>query len=237
MLINLIKKVRGCLTFWVAISTVTHLKSIRFFEYKFAKKYFPAKLRNVVEIGGGAGWQAEYLKKSGFNIRSFDLKTSNYNSIQNNLVEQYDGLHLPIEDDSVDMVFSSNVLEHCADLKGVLNEHSRILNEKGLSIHLMPTPTWRLWTSITDLVIKFYFSKPHGEFSPNVFIEMYDFSERAWRARFNQNQYTVINVIAGRLFYTGNSLFDSRLNLKLRRVLSYFLGSSVKLYIVKPINN
>jgi hypothetical protein len=63
----------------------------------------------------------------------------------------YDGKSLPFKDAIFDVVFSSNVLDDVAqtELAELLDETHRVLNaENGLAMHVLPSSTWRLWTSL-----------------------------------------------------------------------------------------
>ncbi len=98
----------------------------------------------VLEIGGGTGWQARDLAEAGYKVRSVDVETKPGVFP----VELYDGHRLPCEDASCDVVFSSNVLEHVAHIEAFQAEMARVLKPGGIAVHLMPTPTWRLATSL-----------------------------------------------------------------------------------------
>ncbi|HWS73293.1 MAG TPA: class I SAM-dependent methyltransferase, partial [Thermoanaerobaculia bacterium] len=63
-------------------------------------------------------------------------------------VQHYDGIHIPFPDASFDFLFSSNVLEHVRALPELLAETKRVLRPEGVAIHIVPSATWRLWTSI-----------------------------------------------------------------------------------------
>jgi SAM-dependent methyltransferase len=63
-------------------------------------------------------------------------------------VEEYDGLQIGAPDASFDIVFSSNVLEHIRTLDLTLSEVRRVLRPGGIAIHILPTASWRLWTSL-----------------------------------------------------------------------------------------
>ena len=62
----------------------------------------------------------------------------------------YDGQSIPLESDSVDIVFSSNVLEHIRDVEPFQSEVHRVLKPGGNAVHVLPTSSWRFWTSITS---------------------------------------------------------------------------------------
>jgi 2-polyprenyl-3-methyl-5-hydroxy-6-metoxy-1,4-benzoquinol methylase len=96
----------------------------------------------LLEIGGGAGWQAHDLAALGYKVRSVDIEDRSVAFP----VELYDGHRLPFGDGSFDIVFSSNVLEHIPHVDTFHAELRRVLKPGGVGIHLMPTPTWRVAT-------------------------------------------------------------------------------------------
>ena len=235
-IIKFIKKLRVLVTFWVAKYDPEHLEAIRFFEASLALRFFSLeKEKRMVEIGGGAGWQKLFFEKHSYKIRSFDVSSTNYADYQQTLVEMYDGNVLPLNDKSVNIIFSSNTLEHVVSLKTVLQDHQRILKDDGMCLHILPSSQWRLWTIITDLIKKFHSTKPHSELSNTVIDEIRAFSQRKWIERFSDAGFKVHSVFPGRLFYTGNSIFGKRLNVRLRNKLSYILGSSCNYYILKKL--
>jgi len=101
---------------------------------------------SIIEIGGGAGWQARILAEAGFSVRSFDVPGSEF---KNNLVfpvEEYDGKHIPAPGASFDVAFSSNTLEHIAELEAFQDELRRVMKPDGIAIHIVPSATWRIYT-------------------------------------------------------------------------------------------
>ena len=67
-------------------------------------------------------------------------------------VPDYDGQRIPFSDESFDLVFSSNVLEHVNDVGSLLTESRRVLCREGMAIHILPSPYWRIWTSLAHYV-------------------------------------------------------------------------------------
>lgn len=105
----------------------------------------------VLDIGAGTGRQAALLKRRGYAVVAVDLASSAYAAERVFPVVEYDGVNLPLDDASVNVVFSSNVLEHVEHLDTLLAETRRILMKDGLAIHILPTPSWRAWTTLAHL--------------------------------------------------------------------------------------
>ena len=102
----------------------------------------------MIEIGGGAGWQAQAFAATGYSVRSFDLPNSQFSDKRVFPIEDYDGRHIPVADASFDLAFSSNVLEHIADAERFQVELRRVLKPGGIALHILPSATWRLYTSL-----------------------------------------------------------------------------------------
>lgn len=132
----------------VPLAHLAHRRKIRELELRKVLEFIPPK-QSIVELGAGAGWQSKILHDLGHTVIAFEIENSNYETIQEWPVQQYDGVHIPLEDNSVDVVFSSNVLEHVLQLSELEQEIERILKPGGQSIHIMPSTTWRLWTIVT----------------------------------------------------------------------------------------
>lgn len=117
-------------------------------EFNRVKNFFCGGLR-VLEIGGGNGYQASLISAMGASVVSIDVVEP---SVCDNVyfpVRVYDGQNLPFPDNYFDVVFSSNVLEHIGDLRTTLREIHRVLKPDGRAIHILPTPAWRVWTSLS----------------------------------------------------------------------------------------
>ena len=126
---------------------VEFLHVIREFEYKKIIGRFTLGAR-ILEIGGGTGYQAKRLTEDGFIVDSIDIPNSNYAGQLEFPVQPYDGRNIPFPDESFDVVFSSNVLEHVLDLPYLQAEMKRVLKPRGHCVHLMPTGAWRFWTNV-----------------------------------------------------------------------------------------
>lgn len=126
---------------------VEFLHVIREFEYKKIVERFSPGAR-ILEIGGGTGYQAKRLTEDGYVVDSIDIPNSNYADQLEFPVQPYDGRNIPFPDESFDVVFSSNVLEHVLDLLHLQAEMKRVLKPGSYCVHLMPTGAWRFWTNV-----------------------------------------------------------------------------------------
>ena len=139
--------------------SLDHLDAIRGAEIDKIASFFPAGAR-VLEIGAGTGKQALELQRRGFEVTAIEIAASNYAAHRVFPIKDYDGRTIPLPDASVDVVFSSNVLEHVADLSRMHAEIRRVLATGGTCIHVLPTHTWRFWTTLTSYLeaISFFVS-------------------------------------------------------------------------------
>jgi SAM-dependent methyltransferase len=106
----------------------------------------------VLEIGGGTGSQAAALQRRGVDITSIEMAASNYRHARVFPLIEYDGVHIPFQDETFDTLFSSNVLEHVPHLDMFHTEMMRVLKPKGRAVHVMPSHTWRLWSNLTHYI-------------------------------------------------------------------------------------
>lgn len=126
---------------------MSDLINLRNAEFSCVKHYFHAGI-HVLEIGGGNGFQASLLDSLGAKVKSIDVALP-VGQQTFFAVEIYDGLTIPFSDATFDVVFSSNVLEHVQDINVMMAEIRRVLKADGIAIHILPTPAWRFWTSLT----------------------------------------------------------------------------------------
>jgi SAM-dependent methyltransferase len=130
-----------------------YLHCLRRFELERALQFFPDMDNGkepcpVLDIGAGTGHQAQLLSKRGFAVTAVDIGGSAYRNQRVHPVVEYDGHSLPVSSGSIGVIFSSNVLEHVADIDDFLDEIRRVLVPGGRAIHVLPTPAWRLWTIV-----------------------------------------------------------------------------------------
>lgn len=130
---------------------IKFLHIIRDFEIKKIISFFPPNAK-ILEIGGGTGYQARKLTWLGFSVTSIDVASSVYREQQEFNVIEYDGQHIPFPDNTFDIVFSSNVLEHVLNLDMLHSESQRVLKPNGYCVHIMPSGCWRFWTNIAHYI-------------------------------------------------------------------------------------
>ena len=127
------------------------LVDLRGAEFNLVKHFFHPGLR-ILEIGGGNGFQASLIAALGANVESIDIVEQPVDADCHFPVSLYDGCILPFPDHFFDRVFSSNVLEHIRDLGVTLAESRRVMKDGGVAIHILPTPAWRIWTSLMHYI-------------------------------------------------------------------------------------
>jgi len=83
----------------------------------------------VLDVGCGNGFIAHHLSAMlGTRVVGIDVTTSTEAAIE---YRRFDGIHFPVEDDSVDAVLLCYVLHHARDTGAVLNEVRRVLRNGG----------------------------------------------------------------------------------------------------------
>lgn len=127
------------------------LKKARLMELNQAMSYFQ-KSGRVLEIGAGTGWQARLLSGFGFKVEAIDVYESRHRKNMEWNVVPYDGYRIPFEDQSFNIVFSSNVLEHIEHIGPFQEEIKRVLKNDGVVVHVLPTTSWRVLTTVTHFL-------------------------------------------------------------------------------------
>jgi SAM-dependent methyltransferase len=129
-------------------TTTDILHRLRAAEVEVALPWLPPAPARVLELGGGDGFQARMLADRGYDVESIDLEGRSPSDATFYPVRDYDGARIPFGDRSFDAVFSSNVLEHIPHLPVVLEEIGRVLRDGGVGVHLVPSASWRIWTTL-----------------------------------------------------------------------------------------
>ena len=214
---------------------------------------------SLLEIGAGTGWQARELARLGFQVEAVDISDGTYTAGRIWPVRDYDGRNLPFPDATFDAVFSSNVLEHIDRVHEHLVEQVRVLKPGGSMIHVVPTPTWRFWTSLTYYPavllrrlrrraasgtnadqsaspvsarrnrLSVLWAPAHGTDTSPI-REIWTFSRFRWLGEFSRLPVAQVEHSRAGLFYSGYLLFGARLSLQVRRGLARVLGSSCRVF-------
>lgn len=230
-LINTLKKLRSIVTFWLP-DPMKFLEILRERELLGVIDLLPAE-GALLEIGAGTGWQAQWLANRHYNVSAIDLASSNYRENRVWPVIEYDGVHIPFENATFDIVFSSNVLEHIPHIREFQKEIHRVLKPGGRVVHVVPSSSWRFWTNVTHPIRYWSFPNVHGEYAENAFSELYYFSRRWWNRLFRETGWSIERLHSGNLFYTGNAILASRLGFGLRAMMSRLLGSATNIYVLR----
>lgn len=120
----------------------------------FLAREFPDRERKDIAIldhGCGGGFATMFLAARGYtNVRGVDVIDKGctlWNGLLSDTLGQgdrnftvYDGAHLPFEDNSVDLVFSQQVIEHVSPsvFETFYSEEARVLRPGGFAIHNVP---------------------------------------------------------------------------------------------------
>lgn len=239
------------------------LNTLRSAEIDTIVRHFRTGAR-ILEIGAGTGQQAAEIARRGFAIEAIEISASNYSGSRIYPIADYDGQHIPFPDASFDIVFSSNVLEHVPNLSQLNREIRRVLKPDGYCIHVMPTHSWRFWTTISSFpAVAQYLQSPRGPALPsanvqaqvqagiwqrlrrhfgrhgergNVISELWLFHPSWWRRAFRGDGFEIIRDEPVGIFYTGNTVFGTTIfSIERRQRLARILGSACHLYEVKPL--
>lgn len=247
--------------------SIDYLHGLRDLELDAARRDFPPCRRGdqrtrVLDLGAGTGRQAARLDEAGYEVTALDLPSSAYAAARVFPILDYDGRTLPLPDRHMDVVFSSNVLEHVSHLDSLLAETRRVLADGGLAIHVLPTTSWRVWTTFTHFpwvatralrallapgkpgrgervagvgpgYLADLWPRRHGE-RGNVLTEGWYFSAAWWRKAFEEAGFEVVAARPSGIFYTGSVLLGGQLGMGRRKKLARWLGSSCRIYVLRP---
>lgn len=129
--------------------TRVHLDALRRWEIDRVLALAPTPRGAVLEIGAAGGFQAALLAGHFDRVAAIDLPQSIPAGGTAFPVQPYDGQRLPFPDRSFDVVFSSNVLEHIPHVEAFQAEIRRVLKPGGRAVHVLPSASWRFWTTLT----------------------------------------------------------------------------------------
>jgi SAM-dependent methyltransferase len=131
--------------------SVSYLNSLRRAEIEAVIALLPDP-GMLLEIGAGTGEQAVALTRAGWTVHAVDLAASMHSSHRIFPIQDYDGIRLPYSNNTFDAVLSSNVLDQVHKLDELQAEIDRVLKPNGICVHVVPTSSWRCWTTIAGLL-------------------------------------------------------------------------------------
>jgi len=168
----------------------------------------------------------------GFDVSAIDLPTSNFVGQRIWNVQDYDGHTIPFPENTFDVVFSSNTLEHIPHVRAFQDEIRRVLKPDGVAIHVLPSVSWRFWTNLTHPLR--YWTPPlaHGEHASNALSELFAFRRSTWLRLFSETGWHQHTHVKSWLFYTGCCVADRYLAIPTRERLSKYLGSACNIFVL-----
>lgn len=109
--------------------------------------------RSVLEVGCGEGAVLSTLAAGGWPVRGIEISASGVAAAQGRGldVEVYDGVTVPADDSSIDLVVLTHVMEHLPDPRGVLQELARVGRYIAIEVPLeyrIRTPRDFRWTEV-----------------------------------------------------------------------------------------
>lgn len=126
------------------IKKLSEFDSNYFTEYKIqiVKNTLNFSPKRILDFGCGDGKSCEFFNKyfpdsaiTGIDISSESVKVAQSKNIPNSSFITYDGLRLPFDDNSIDLIFASGVFHHIEKQKHIIlvNEINRVLTKAGRS--------------------------------------------------------------------------------------------------------
>jgi SAM-dependent methyltransferase len=118
-------------------------------------------------------------------------------------------------------------------LKAITGSHAVVNSSASTAAMAEPSHAAHVWQRVMQKIM-LPFTPPAriGE-RGNAWSEHYFFSEHCWKALFRRNGQVLTACVPNRLFYTGHMSFGSRIELRVRSMLSYLLGSAGKVYVLR----
>lgn len=107
----------------------------------------PAGALRILDVGCGTGLNAALLTERGHTVVGVDLSPVAIEQFRDRgfegLVCDIEGAPLPFDSETFDVIYASEVIEHCADSIGFLRELRRLVKPGGLL--LLSTPNSAFW--------------------------------------------------------------------------------------------
>lgn len=132
----------------------------RSIEIKLLKERFDTLFANkkILDLGCGNGLVAstlfENLVDYGLDINQKALEEAGQKNIYKNLILADASKGIPLETESIDLIFSNCTIEHIKNLKPTLREISRVLKESGFFLFTVPSPLFKEYSVFSKLKLK-----------------------------------------------------------------------------------
>ena len=194
------------------------------------------KFSLALELGAGNGEQSIIISKFCKKLICTELNEESHSSLGKSILDRnLDNVEYKIcdaqdlslfSDNTFDMIYSSNLLEHVLDINKCLKECKRVLKNNGVMLHIMPSRCWKIFYSGIN-ILKKKSPRIHGVSKSNM-SELIDFGTSKWADKFESLNLNV-NKIIGLPFYVGhgNSFIPI---IKIGNLLNL---SSLYLYVIK----
>lgn len=241
------------------------LHAVRAREVEFALRYFPINPdARVLELGSGTGYALGKIRECYPNVSGLEVQGSSYSFVDTD-IQFFDGKNIPFDDETFDVVFSSHVLEHVPHIDELLSEIFRVLKPGGVSLHVLPSPTWRVFTSLFHYVavvklllslispsrrapltaqaarrskaelIRFVFYAPRHGERGSVVTEVFFFSRSWWKRVFEGSKLEFGQITGVGFLYCGRDPLRFRLSFNARRAFAHVFGSASNLCVSRKI--
>jgi SAM-dependent methyltransferase len=218
--------------------------------------------RDLLEIGSGSGLQLQRLSSICRSAIGLEIPGSWYKPYRIAEIIEYDGIKIPLPDASFDVIFSSHLLQYLPDDSGLYDEMRRVLRPGGVAIHVVPTCSWRVWTSLLhypakaqSLMKRVLGARPvkttdqpqrsavnlinrllphrHGV-RGNWITEHFLFRSAGWRRMLARHGWIAEMIKPVGLWHTGHLMAGPMLSMRNRSRLARIVGSSAIVILARP---